>query len=154
VAEQGRHVGRPTPRIEDARLVTGEARWTASLRVEGALHLAVARSPLAHARLARVDVSAALAAPAPELELPRLSGKGVGALEDYPFEKMTERLRELIPAWTGNHCHVFELNQARLTEHIRARDPIVDEWRRDAVRLVGDELRQMLRRLSHAGGGK
>lgn len=72
--------------------------------------------------------------------------------EAPPWAEQIDRLRELIPAWTGNHCHVFELNQSRLTEHIRARDPIVDEWRRDAVRIAGDELRHVLRRLSHTGG--
>lgn len=72
--------------------------------------------------------------------------------EALPWAVQVDRLRELVPAWTGNHCHVFELNQARLAEHIRARDPIVDEWRRDAVGIAGDELRQVLRRLSHIGG--
>ncbi len=59
MSEQQRHVGRSTPRIEDARLVTGRARWVENLRVDGALYLGVVRSPIAHARLERVDVSAA-----------------------------------------------------------------------------------------------
>ena len=57
------HVGTATPRLEDARLVTGRARWTESLATEGALHLGVVRAPLAHARLVGVDVAAALDQP-------------------------------------------------------------------------------------------
>ena len=57
------HVGRSTPRVEDARLVTGAARWTDAMHVPGALHLAVVRSPMAHANLLNVDVQAAAAAP-------------------------------------------------------------------------------------------
>jgi aerobic carbon-monoxide dehydrogenase large subunit len=57
------HVGQPTTRIEDARLVTGAARWTDSLPAAGALHLGVARAPLPHGRIRRVDVAAARAAP-------------------------------------------------------------------------------------------
>ena len=59
MSDQPKHVGRSTPRIEDDRLVTGRARWVENLRVEGALHLGVVRSPLAHAVLERVDVTAA-----------------------------------------------------------------------------------------------
>ena len=59
MSEQQRHVGRSTPRIEDEHLVTGRGRWVGNLPVDGALHLAVVRSPMAHARLDRVDVTAA-----------------------------------------------------------------------------------------------
>lgn len=50
-------------RKEDPALLTGEARYTNDLNVPGALHLAVLRSPYAHARIRRVDVSAAAAHP-------------------------------------------------------------------------------------------
>ncbi|MFZ9481861.1 MAG: xanthine dehydrogenase family protein molybdopterin-binding subunit, partial [Ilumatobacteraceae bacterium] len=50
-------------RKEDPALLTGEARYTNDLNVPGALHLAVLRSPYAHARIRRVDVSAAAAQP-------------------------------------------------------------------------------------------
>ncbi|MEZ5270975.1 MAG: molybdopterin cofactor-binding domain-containing protein [Ilumatobacteraceae bacterium] len=50
-------------RREDPALLTGEAKYTNDLNVPGALHLAVVRSPCAHARITSVDLSAALAVP-------------------------------------------------------------------------------------------
>jgi len=50
-------------RKEDPVLLTGEARYTNDLNIPGALHLAVLRSPYAHARIRSVDVSAAAALP-------------------------------------------------------------------------------------------
>jgi carbon-monoxide dehydrogenase large subunit len=56
-------VGRARLRKEDARLVTGRTRWTENITVPGMLHMAILRSPYAHARITRVDVSGALTAP-------------------------------------------------------------------------------------------
>ncbi|MEV6172389.1 xanthine dehydrogenase family protein molybdopterin-binding subunit [Streptomyces sp. NPDC051954] len=56
-------VGRSRPRKEDAHLITGQTTWTDNIQVSGLLHLAILRSPMAHARLDRVDVSAALDRP-------------------------------------------------------------------------------------------
>jgi carbon-monoxide dehydrogenase large subunit len=50
-------------RREDPALLTGEAKFTNDLPIPGALHLAVLRSPYAHARIVSVDLSAALASP-------------------------------------------------------------------------------------------
>ena len=50
-------------RREDPELLTGEARFVADLKVSGTLHLALVRSPMAHARIASVDVSPALEVP-------------------------------------------------------------------------------------------
>ncbi|MFA9431436.1 xanthine dehydrogenase family protein molybdopterin-binding subunit [Egicoccus sp. AB-alg2] len=46
-------------RKEDAHLVTGKTRWTDNIRVPGMLHASFVRSPMAHARVVSVDVSAA-----------------------------------------------------------------------------------------------
>ncbi|WP_055695260.1 xanthine dehydrogenase family protein molybdopterin-binding subunit [Streptomyces prasinopilosus] len=58
-----REVGRGRLRKEDARLVTGQTNWTDNISVTGLLHLAFLRSPMAHARIERVDVSPALERP-------------------------------------------------------------------------------------------
>ncbi|HET6833471.1 MAG TPA: molybdopterin cofactor-binding domain-containing protein [Acidimicrobiales bacterium] len=58
-----RGVGARLPRKEDARLLTGEARFVDDLSIPGALWLGMVRSPFAHARLGNVDASAALAIP-------------------------------------------------------------------------------------------
>jgi aerobic carbon-monoxide dehydrogenase large subunit len=56
-------MGRARPRKEDARLVTGKTNWTDNIVLPGLLHVAYVRSPFAHARISRVDVSGALRVP-------------------------------------------------------------------------------------------
>ncbi|GHE76714.1 carbon-monoxide dehydrogenase large subunit [Streptomyces spiralis] len=58
-----REVGRARLRKEDARLITGQTNWTDNISVTGLLHLAILRSPMAHARIERIDVSPALQRP-------------------------------------------------------------------------------------------
>jgi CO/xanthine dehydrogenase Mo-binding subunit len=50
-------------RREDPRLVTGRGRYVADLALPGMLHIAVHRSPHAHARIVKVDADAARRAP-------------------------------------------------------------------------------------------
>jgi carbon-monoxide dehydrogenase large subunit len=50
-------------RKEDPPLLTGEARFVADLQVPGSLHLALVRSPMAHARIAAVDLEPARSMP-------------------------------------------------------------------------------------------
>ncbi|MFC9910702.1 xanthine dehydrogenase family protein molybdopterin-binding subunit [Streptomyces sp. NPDC127197] len=56
-------VGRSRARKEDARLLTGQTNWTDNIQVAGLLYLAILRSPMAHARIDRIDVSPALERP-------------------------------------------------------------------------------------------
>ena len=56
-------VGQSRRRKEDARLITGRTRWTDNIQLPGMLHMAVARSPMAHARITRIDTTAAGQAP-------------------------------------------------------------------------------------------
>jgi CO/xanthine dehydrogenase Mo-binding subunit len=58
-----KHVGKPMQVIEDRRFVRGRGRYINDLALPGMLHLAVVSSPVAHARLLRVDVAEALASP-------------------------------------------------------------------------------------------
>jgi carbon-monoxide dehydrogenase large subunit len=58
-----RYVGGGVPRKEDPALVTGEAHWTDNMKVQGMLHMALLRSPFAHAKITHVDVSGALEQP-------------------------------------------------------------------------------------------
>ncbi len=51
------------PRKEDARFVRGKGTFVDDISLPGMLHGAILRSPLAHARIASVDVTAALAHP-------------------------------------------------------------------------------------------
>ena len=56
-------VGRPALRQDGPERVRGEARFTADLQLPGMLHAAILRSPHAHARVRRIDLARALAAP-------------------------------------------------------------------------------------------
>jgi CO/xanthine dehydrogenase Mo-binding subunit len=56
-------VGQPALRKDGLERARGEAVYTADLKLPGMLHAAVLRSPYAHARVARIDLSPALALP-------------------------------------------------------------------------------------------
>jgi carbon-monoxide dehydrogenase large subunit len=62
-AEPTTELGRSRVRKEDARLITGRTRWTDNLTPPGTLHLAVVRSPVAHAKITGIDADAARQAP-------------------------------------------------------------------------------------------
>jgi carbon-monoxide dehydrogenase large subunit len=57
------YIGARLPRLEDQRLLAGQGRYLADIEVPGCLELTLVRSPFAHARIARIDVSAAEGAP-------------------------------------------------------------------------------------------
>ncbi|MBA9001213.1 xanthine dehydrogenase family protein molybdopterin-binding subunit [Thermomonospora cellulosilytica] len=56
-------IGAARRRVEDSRLITGRTQWTDNLQLPGMCHVAFVRSPYAHARITRVDASAALERP-------------------------------------------------------------------------------------------
>ncbi|MFD9949385.1 xanthine dehydrogenase family protein molybdopterin-binding subunit [Nonomuraea sp. NPDC059023] len=56
-------VGTARRRKEDARLLTGRTQWTDNMQLPGMAYVAFLRSPMAHARITRVDVSAARGLP-------------------------------------------------------------------------------------------
>ena len=51
--------GRSIRRLEDPRLVSGGGAYVDDLRVPGALHVAIVRSPQAHGRIVGIDTSGA-----------------------------------------------------------------------------------------------
>ncbi|QKV75424.1 xanthine dehydrogenase family protein molybdopterin-binding subunit [Amycolatopsis sp. Hca4] len=55
-------VGKARRRKEDERLITGRTRWTDNITLPGMLHMAVLRSPFAHAKIVSIDTSAAKSA--------------------------------------------------------------------------------------------
>ncbi len=77
----GRLVGTPVLRREDARLLLGQARFVADIEAPRMLHMAVSRSPVAHAALDRVIVDAAKAVPGVRLVL---TGEDVAAYGKLP----------------------------------------------------------------------
>jgi carbon-monoxide dehydrogenase large subunit len=58
-----RPFGASLKRVEDARLITGNGRYTNNLTQPGMVHMAVVRSPFAHARIQSIDTAAAAGMP-------------------------------------------------------------------------------------------
>jgi len=56
-------VGKDMKRREDPSLLMGTVTYTNDIRLPGMLHAAVLRSPYAHARILKIDNSAARALP-------------------------------------------------------------------------------------------
>src|SRR6267143_2974822 len=73
-------IGRSLPRQEDPRLLRGKGQYVGDVVLPGLLHLAVVRSPHAHARIAGIDVRAARAAPGVVAVLTAADLEGIGAL--------------------------------------------------------------------------
>jgi carbon-monoxide dehydrogenase large subunit len=64
-----RYVGQSLRRREDFKLITGKGRYVDDIKLPGMLHMAVLRSPQAHAVINRVDLTEAAAAPGVRLVL-------------------------------------------------------------------------------------
>jgi aerobic carbon-monoxide dehydrogenase large subunit len=60
-------LGRPYPNVNSVRHVQGRGRFIADVHLPGERHVAVLRSPVAHARIRAIDVSAAAAVPGVDL---------------------------------------------------------------------------------------
>src|SRR5690349_1968484 len=50
-------------RREDPRLITGKGKYTDDMQLQGMLHMAIVRSPHAHARIKKIDTSSAKSMP-------------------------------------------------------------------------------------------
>jgi aerobic carbon-monoxide dehydrogenase large subunit len=80
-----KYLGQPLRRREDFKFVTGKGRYTDDLKAPGMLHMAVLRSPHAHAVIRQVDLSSAKAAPGVRLAL---SG-----------EDLAGKIGSIVPNW-------------------------------------------------------
>jgi carbon-monoxide dehydrogenase large subunit len=58
-----RFIGKPMPRKEDARLITGKGRFTDDFNLDGQTYAVMVRSSYPHARIVAIDVAAAKAMP-------------------------------------------------------------------------------------------
>jgi carbon-monoxide dehydrogenase large subunit len=76
-------IGKPLPRKEDLRLLTGGGRYSDDVSLPGQVYAVIVRSPHAHARLRSIDTTAARAVPG---VLAVLTGADVAAdgLKDIP----------------------------------------------------------------------
>lgn len=97
------HLGRSMPRTEDARLLTGRARFGDDLQVVGALHAHFVRSPHAHARIRSIDAGAALRAPGV-----------VAVVTGHELAQWTTRLRMAPPIDGLLPCEIETLPTAKV----------------------------------------
>src|SRR5919202_1859260 len=56
-------IGARVKRVEDPRLITGAAKYLDDLKLTGMAHVAILRSPYAHARIRGIDTTRAAASP-------------------------------------------------------------------------------------------
>jgi carbon-monoxide dehydrogenase large subunit len=56
-------LGAPIKRVEDPRFITGKGRYLDDVQLTGTTHLAILRSPYAHAKINSIDISRAKAMP-------------------------------------------------------------------------------------------
>ena len=100
-----KHIGQPLRRKEDRRLITGRTRWTDNITLPGLLHLAILRSPMAHARIDRVDVT-------PALERP-------GVIAAFSAAELGEELGVLPCAWPVTPDMVHPDHHPLATDEVR-----------------------------------
>lgn len=65
--------------------------------------------------------------------------------DETQWELQIDLLRNQVTSWTGNPCQVYELTEAEFTQHLTAGEPIVDQWRRDAVVVFGEPLAHLMK---------
>jgi aerobic carbon-monoxide dehydrogenase large subunit len=96
-------VGRPLRRREDAPLLIGRGRFVDDLAAPGLTHLALLRSPHAHARVARLDTRRASKAPG---VVTVVTAADLGAIGPLPVNRM---FRDMIvppnPLLAGERVH-------------------------------------------------
>ncbi len=98
-------IGKATLRKEDARLVTGQTRWTDNIVLPGMLHASLLRSPMAHARITSIDTSAATDRP--------------GVIAVFTGAELAESYGALPCAWPVTPDMVNPPHMALATDEVR-----------------------------------
>jgi len=83
-----RFIGKPLPRKEDERLITGKGRFTDDFSLDGQVYAAMVRSPYPHARIVAIDAARAKA-------MPGVLGVFMGA--DCAADKLTPIPHDPVP---------------------------------------------------------
>ncbi|WP_328334733.1 nucleotidyltransferase domain-containing protein [Kribbella sp. NBC_00382] len=61
-------------------------------------------------------------------------------------------LADQVYRWSGNHLQAYELSSDGFLQHLQAGEPIVKEWRRDAITVSGPEFRTFMNTHTHGHG--
>ena len=67
-----------------------------------------------------------------------------GSRQHELWATQIHRLRDLVQRWTGNRCQVTDRSVSSLKRLARSHEPIIDEWRKDAIKLAGADIDQLL----------
>ena len=68
------------------------------------------------------------------------------------WHEQVSDLADHVLRWTGNTAQSYQLSPTEFAQHVLSREPIVDEWIRDAVTLVGPGVRELRNTTFHGGG--
>jgi carbon-monoxide dehydrogenase large subunit len=117
-----RGIGASLPRLEDARLLTGQGRYSDDFTLPGQAYAVVLRSPHAHARVVSIDTTAARALPG---VLAILTGADVAAEGLKPIHHIPQ----------AQSPPDIKLDNTDGTPHLVVRPPILAI---DTVRFVGE----------------
>ena len=115
--------GSAIKRREDHRLITGSATYTDDVKLPGLTYAAILRSPYAHARITRIDPTAARRSP------------GVSAI--YTGAEIKDRVAPVPCAWNVPNCDL------KVPPH-----PLLAH---DKVRYVGDGVAMVVASLFFDG---
>lgn len=64
--------------------------------------------------------------------------------EDATWRAQLDALAERVRRWTGNHAGIAEVAEADVRRLLAEHPPVIDELRRDAVRIAGPDIRDLL----------
>jgi carbon-monoxide dehydrogenase large subunit len=121
-----RYIGKPLPRLEDKRFITGRGRYTNDIPPTDAAWAYVLRSPHAHARIASIDVEAARQKPG-VLAVLTAADYGRDGHKGIPhFANTADAVEPQKPSFGGADLFVFEQPQLPLAQ--------------DRVRYVGEPV--------------
>jgi carbon-monoxide dehydrogenase large subunit len=118
-----RGIGHSVKRVEDARFIRGKGNYVDDLQLPGMLHMAILRSPLAHARINGIDTSRASALP--------------GVVAVVTGELMAQHNLAWMPTLSGDTQAVLATDKVRFQGQevaaVVAEDPYVAQ---DALELI------------------
>ncbi|HEX2256181.1 MAG TPA: xanthine dehydrogenase family protein molybdopterin-binding subunit, partial [Afifellaceae bacterium] len=134
-------IGRPIPRTEDFRLIQGRGRYTNDFTLPGECHMALVRSPHAHAIIETIDASAALEAPG---VIAVLTGRDVEADGLGSLQTMVERKKRDGSPMEKPPYPILALDRVRVAgDAVAAVFAETVNQARDAAELVAVEYEEL-----------
>src|SRR5919197_3575383 len=123
-------IGDSFPRKEDARFLRGKGNYLDDISLPGMLHMAILRSPHAHARIRSIDTSAASAVP--------------GVVAVVTGDLMAQRNLAWMPTLSGDTQAVLAMDKVRFQGQevaaVVADDPYIAKDACEAIQVVYDPL--------------